>query len=168
LSKHRISEIKEQCDIVGMSIEQGLSLRKQLMVQRILERSKDLHRSFHVLKRKYNAGASILSLSKDLDQPPVALMRALLLDRVKNAYPMETDSDIKRLVKFGLRGEGVAYEQHMNERDRKELDTAKDHDNSSFSADPENERQVSQDWEGCLYTYLDTAGEHLLAHSFYS
>lgn len=157
LPESRISEITSTCGAMGMSLEQALSLRKQLAVQKIMEKSSSMRRDMNYIKKKYASGVDIASLSRELDQPAVAMLRAIILDSVRDQYQFMEDRDRKNMVKQALRGEGQVFET-LSERDKVQLEHAKTIDQMSFSEDPFNERQTSMEWEMALYGYLDEAG----------
>jgi hypothetical protein len=157
LSESRKQEIQNMATTVGMSIQQALSLRKQLLVQKIMMRSSSLNKNYQEVKHKYNQGSSIQELSTVYDQPPVAILRMILKEKVSIVYDYLLEKDRKNLIKLALREEGPVYETLMNERDRNELKVAKGIDQSSFSNNP-NERLTSIEWENQLYNYLTTEG----------
>lgn len=139
-----------------MTLEQALSLRKQLMVEKIMVRTTALRREYRSIKTQYKGGTNLQQISRSLDLPPVAIFRMLLDERVRATFPDLLDRDKKLLVKLALRGEGEAYETLMSKRDRKELAAAKEADQSSYSNDP-MEREKSIKWEQALCDYLDAA-----------
>lgn len=161
LSPERVAAIERSCASSGMRVEQALSMRKQLLVQKILHRSSALRKDLPAIQRSYNKGMSILRLSESMDQPPVAMFRLLLYDRVRNHFPDLLERDVKLLMKDALREQGVVYESLMDDRDRDELQSAKLYDQTSYSVDP-NERLASLAWELALYAHLDELGNQCI------
>jgi hypothetical protein len=157
LSEQRIAEIADTLERVGgyITMDQALSLRKQLLVEKIINTSTRMQKSSEALRHAYEKGRNILALSKKFDLPPVAIFRNILTYRARRRYPDLYERDLKDLVKFALRGEGDVYLNLLNDRDREELEIAKAEDQTSFAND-NNERIVSAHWENALYSYLNT------------
>jgi len=143
-----------------MLLEQALSMRKQLLVDKIVNDGWKMRKHSNNIRKAYDGGLSIAQLCIRYDLPPVAMIRDMLGFRVRNFRPFNKlrEKDLKRLVKDGLRGEGEAWDRLMSDRDKQELADAKAVDNMSYAEDDSGERLVSTEWEDSLYTYLDSQG----------
>lgn len=164
LSPERMKMIEASCAANSMRVEQALSMRKQLLVQKILTRNSALKKNLPAMKGSYERGVSILRMSERMDQPPMAIFRLLLYDRVRSKFQDLPERDIKLLIKEALREQGDVYESLMDARDKEELTSAKLNDQTSYSVDP-NERLTSLAWEHALYSYLDERGTYSNPHS---
>lgn len=146
-----------------MLFEQALSLRKQLLVDKIVNDGWKLRKNGDRIRRAYQQGVSLLDLAVQYDQPPVAIFRDMLTTRVRahRMFDDLRDKDKRNVVKAGLRGDGPAWDM-MSERDRHELATAKAVDHTSYAEEDSTERVRSADWEESLYAYLDASGVRYL------
>jgi hypothetical protein len=117
-----------------MLLEQALSLRKQLLVDKIVNDGWRLRKHGERMRKAYQQGVSLLDLAVQYDQPPVAIFRDMLTTKVRAHKRFEDlrDRDKRNLVKAGLRGDGPAWEM-MSERDRAELAAAKAVDHTSYA-----------------------------------
>ncbi len=117
-----------------MLLEQALSLRKQLLVDKIVNDGWRLRKHGERIRKAYQRGVSLLDLAVQYDQPPVAIFRDMLTARVRAHRRFEglRDRDKRNLVKAGLRGDGPAWEM-MSGRDREKLAAAKAVDHTSYA-----------------------------------
>eukprot|EP00596_Hydrurales_sp_CCMP1899_P000906 CAMPEP_0119051816 /NCGR_PEP_ID=MMETSP1177-20130426/73304_1 /TAXON_ID=2985 /ORGANISM="Ochromonas sp, Strain CCMP1899" /LENGTH=311 /DNA_ID=CAMNT_0007031149 /DNA_START=38 /DNA_END=970 /DNA_ORIENTATION=+ len=131
-----------------MLLEQALSMRKQLLVDKIVNDGWKMRKHSNNIRKAYDGGLSIAQLCIRYDLPPVAMIRDMLGFRVRNFRPFNKlrEKDLKRLVKDGLRGEGEAWDRLMSDRDKQELADAKAVDNMSYAEDDSGERLVSTEW----------------------
>ena len=150
-----------------MLLEQALSLRKQLLVDKIVNDGWRLRKNGDRIRSAYQRGGSLLDLAVQYDQPPVAIFRDVLTTRVRahRMFDDLRDRDKRNVVKAGLRGDGPAWELLMSARDKEELAAAKAVDHTSYAEEDSTERIRSADWEESLYTYLDGSGVRYLNES---
>lgn len=81
LDDDRVDEIAELIGKRPISLEQALSLRAALNQEKAVFSHGRLQRRAREMRRKYEGGESVLSLSKRYDFPPVNLFRAILTAR---------------------------------------------------------------------------------------
>mmetsp|Transcript_32786 Transcript_32786/g.55277 ORF Transcript_32786/g.55277 Transcript_32786/m.55277 type:complete len:446 (-) Transcript_32786:205-1542(-) len=108
LSESRISEIEKICNQEGVLFEQAMSLRKQLLVTKIMRSGGRLRREEAFIRSSYAQGISLAKLSRRKDLPAVALLRAVLTKRVRKFFPSLSEKEIKTVVKWALRLENRA------------------------------------------------------------
>lgn len=193
LSDKRVCEI---LDVLGvetetryyMTLNQALSLRKQLLVAKLSTTTWKLKESIGKLLGLYERGRSICDIAVDFDYPPVAILRGILAQRAAAMWPTIDYSDIKEVVKFGLRLDSDSQSQVRARDDTKpmswreensalnleraksllssndllQLSAAKKADQTSFSEENLEEREISLGWERSLYEYLDENGVQYL------
>jgi hypothetical protein len=147
-------------EVAKMLLEQAFSMRKQLLVDKIVNDGGKIRKHSKNIRKAYDGGLSIAKLCIRYDLPPVAIFRDMLGFRVKNFIPFSKlgEKALKLLVKNGLRGEGEAWDRLMNDRDKQELADAKAVDDMTYAEDDNGERKISMEWEKTLYTYLDSQG----------
>lgn len=97
----RLEEVERECKIWGMTLSQGLLIRRQLMVSKVVASSWKLknERKLVLAIENFERMISLMRLSADLDLPPVSIFRAIVARRVLEAYPDLRDRDRKRIVK---------------------------------------------------------------------
>ena len=156
LTDRRLNEIRSVCQRVGMSLQQGISVRKQVMVTQTVQSSSRLHKKIRYLSSSFVAGKGILQLSMEVNHPPVSILRAILQQRVQKALPeMYCKSVVKSIIYEELEAEHLI--QFLSETEQKELWQAKLADVVSY-VDPVNnlaEQNAASGWEGVLYQFLD-------------
>lgn len=198
LSDKRINEIADVCGVGGtpgtttttgggngnyMSLMQALSLRKQLLVSKIISSGWRLDKDMPRVRQQYKSGRDISDIAYDLDQPAMALLRNILTLRAQERYPELDFRDLKAFVRAALRNEPVpsedelegvsappttaaqpaAHHELLTPLDVVQLERAKLCDQMSFSEENVAERDMSQAWENALYTHLDSAGVKYLS-----
>jgi len=114
LDDERVDEIAELLGKRPISLEQALSLRAALNQEKAVFSHGRLQRRAQEMKRKYEGGESVVSLSKRYDFPPVNLFRAILSARNWS----------KNRIKETLR----EPERKLSERDLKEFRKAEAED----------------------------------------
>ena len=158
LGDARVEQIQDKCEELGMTLSQGLLIRNQLMVTKVVRNTWKLEKQFDSINNRFsNKERTILQLSRELDLPPVAIVRSILTKRVFEAYPELRLSDKKKMVKT------IISEQNEEQMDRflsdwelKQLQIAKQNDKVSFT-DVASEVRSSL-WEDALYAFLDQLG----------
>lgn len=151
---HRMDEIKFECDKVNMNILQAFSLRKQLLVNKVVDGSSSrLKKMFNQIERLYCNGNSILFLSEKYDIPPVSIMRSIIMKRVVDANPRMRNYNQKDIVKKILREDESVYSQYLDERDLLELQYSKLNDQITY-AEGDTERTESLGWEIAMIEFL--------------
>ena len=81
LPEERVQEIAAKLGNLPITLEQALSLRSALNQEKSVYSHSKLMRRANELSRRYNAGESVLALSKRFDAPPVNTFRAILTGR---------------------------------------------------------------------------------------
>ena len=114
LDDERVDEIAELLEKKPISLEQALSLRAALNQEKAVFSHGRLQRRATEMRRKYDGGESVLSLSKRYDFPPVNLFRAILSARNWS----------KNRIKETLR----EPDRKLNERDLREFRKAEAED----------------------------------------
>jgi hypothetical protein len=151
----RLDDVKATCENVGMTLRQGLLVRKQLMVSKVMRSSWKLkdERKLGYIIRRFQRQQSPLELSRDLDLPPVSLIRAVISQRVGEAYPDMLERDQKKIVR-SIIGEKDPdnVKQFLSAWELQELHSAKEVDVVGYN----EESQTPRLWEEALYDYLDT------------
>lgn len=151
----RLQEVEEECLYLGMTLPQGLLIRRQLMVSKAIRTSwklKDPKKFGYIVRRFQNEGCPLLQLSQEMDLPPVSILRAVVRERVDEAYPEMFHGDRKRIVKsiIGER-DSENVEKFLTDRELSELQAAKRYDMVGYS----EETATPVLWEEALYAYLD-------------
>ena len=139
-----------------MLLEQALSLRKQLLVDKIINDGWKLRKLSDRIHKAYHRGDSLLELARQYDLPPVAIFRDMLTSRVRNHRMFDglRDKDKRNVVKCGLRGDGSAWDLLMTARDKQQLAIAKSVDHTSYAEEDSTERLRSSHWEGTKLLFL--------------
>jgi len=162
LSEFRLKEIEQVCQGLEMTLEEGISLRRQEMVTRIVQSTWKLSKNQGKLSRQLSEGRSIADLSHGLDQPPVSILRTILDYRIGATLPSVEKSDGKLIVKAIVAGEltGPHLKNFLSSKEQHQLDIAKDTDLVGYSPPhDESQRQLAADlWEHKLHRYLDDQG----------
>jgi len=129
LPPHRRAQIEQVCLKEGVLVEQALSLRKQLLVEKIMKSGFRMRKEEANIRSAYANGDSIAQISKRTDLPAVALLRAVLVKRVRKYFDQLTEKEIKTVVKWALRwGSPEAMEVYDSEAREKEKEREKDKD----------------------------------------
>jgi len=80
----------------SITIQQALSLRKQLLVSKIKKDSWRVHHDLQKLIDRYTKqNKSLIDLAREFDLPPVAIFRAILGSRVRKHWPALLDRDVR-------------------------------------------------------------------------
>lgn len=151
----RLQEVEGECQHLGMTLPQGLLIRRQLLVSKVVQSAWKLkdERKFDYLKRRFeNEGCSLLELSKDTDLPPVSILRTIVAERVFKAHPDMFDRDRKRIVRsiIGEKDPDIV-EKFLTDHELSELQTAKEYDTVGYALNT----ATPVLWEEALYAYLD-------------
>jgi len=151
----RLQEVKEECQYLGMTLPQGLLIRRQLMVSKIIQsgwKLKNQKNLVYIVGRFQNQGCALLELSQEMDLPPVSLLRAMVAERVYEAYPKMFERDRKRIVKSIISEKAPEnVGKFLTDYEISELQIAKQYDVVGYS----EETATPVLWEEALYTYLD-------------
>lgn len=151
----RVTDVERGCLEVGMTLNQGFLIRKQLAVTKVMRNSWKLKKDFKSMERKFGTQQrTLLQLSKELDLPPVNIVRTILRERVDNAYPEMIFRDRKQMVK------SIVYEDNLElvntfltAWEIKQLQIAKEFDVIGYSADTTT-NGPPEEWEQAIYAYL--------------
>jgi hypothetical protein len=142
LEEDRVTEIAKKIDKYPISLEQALSLRSALNQEKsVYSHGRIMSRS-NELKRRYDAGQGIISLSTKFDAPPVNTFRAILTGRGW------TKTRIKETLKNPSK---------LNDRDKKEFQLAEQHDKVS-SVNQSETQSAAEIFEDILCNYFSSLG----------
>ena len=188
LTEQRLHEINKFCTKYNVNIQQGLSLRKQLLINKASWCTGRIFNEFKTIENCYNGGKSLEYIGSKYDVPHVAVIRTILLARVARLVPSLRQKDCKSIVKRILRGVSD-YEQLVagldefkldpesdvipqdifklvfKQRDQEELVRAKQLDQISYSDDLSNEKRASSYFEEVLTTFLTANNVSYLVES---
>ncbi len=143
LPEERVQVIASKLDHLPITLEQALSLRSALNQEKsVYSYSKLMHRA-NEISRRYNAGESIVALSKRFDAPPVNTFRAVLTGRgwTKNRIKETLNKNPSRL----------------NKRDREQFELAESVDRVS-SVNQTETQNAAEVFEVILCDYFSSVG----------
>ena len=143
LPEERVQEIAAKIDHLPITVEQALSLRSALNQEKSVYSHSRLMRRANELSRRYNAGESVLALSKRFDAPPVNTFRAILTGR----------GWTKTRIKDTLN----KNPSRLNKRDREQFELAESVDRVS-SVDQSDTQSAAEVFEEILCDYFDSIG----------
>ena len=86
-----------------MTLAQALSLRKQLLVSKIVNESWKLRENIPKIAKQYERGRSIVEISEVFDLPAMAVLRSIFTTRAQGLRPDMYSGDVKESVKIALR-----------------------------------------------------------------
>ena len=142
LPEQRVSEIAEKIEHLSISLEQALSLRSALNQEKSVYSHGRLMSRSNELKRRYDSGQGVLSLSKKFDAPPVNTFRAILTGRGWSK------NKIKEILKLPHK---------LNKRDREEFKLAEENDKVS-SVNQSETQSAAEIFEEVLCNYFSSLG----------
>ncbi|GFH58884.1 hypothetical protein CTEN210_15360 [Chaetoceros tenuissimus] len=127
----------------SMTMEQAKSLRNSILQDKVRNTHHKVVNQSKKLHERYIAGESVLSLSRELDCPPLAIYRALLSELG------HSKGQIKKIIK--AKGNG------LDQRSIDELRIAEDNDFIS-STDQDQVRKEAQEFEDTLEIFFKEKG----------
>jgi len=132
LPEERVQQIAKKIEKLDITLEQSLSLRSALNQEKSVYSHGRLMSRANELKRRYDSGESVLSLSTRFDAPPVNVFRAILTGRGWS----------KNKIK-----EALKVPSKMNERDREQFQLAESADRVSSvnQSETQNAAEVFED-----------------------
>jgi len=132
LPEERVQQIAEKIKNLDITLEQSLSLRSALNQEKSVYSHGRLMSRANELKRRYDSGDSVLSLSTRFDAPPVNVFRAILTGRGWS----------KNKIKETLKAPSK-----MNEKDREQFQLAESADRVSSvnQSETQNAAEVFED-----------------------
>ena len=132
LPEERVQQIAKKIEKLDITLEQSLSLRSALNQEKSVYSHGRLMSRANELKRRYDSGESVLSLSTRFDAPPVNVFRAILTGRGWSK------NKIKETLKVPSK---------MNERDREQFQLAESADRVSSvnQSETQNAAEVFED-----------------------
>ncbi|MBT3600782.1 MAG: TPD domain-containing protein [Euryarchaeota archaeon] len=153
LPEERVQQIAKKIEKLDITLEQSLSLRSALNQEKSVYSHGRLMSRANELKRRYDSGESVLSLSTRFDAPPVNVFRAILTGRGWSK------NKIKETLKVPSK---------MNERDREQFQLAESADRVSSvnQSETQNAAEVFEDILCDYFTSLNVRfrrQENLLA-----
>lgn len=166
LDGSRALEVELECSELGMSFHQAVSIRKQLMMRKMLKGSfklKDENTLGDIKKKFEQRQRPLLELSQEYDLPPVSIFRAIVAPRVLSANPqcscLQTRRPAGRIVQ-SIIGETDSdnVEAFLTEWELKQLQAAKENDVVGHQISC----TAAEEWEDAIYTFLDERGINYL------
>jgi hypothetical protein len=117
LSDRRVGEILDVLDSIrelprrDLTLAQAMSLRKQLLVQKLIASSWRLNddRPGAIgakVSAQYKRGAKVTAIAQRVDMPAVALLRSIFMERSKERWPQMRHGDHRDIIKIARRLEG--------------------------------------------------------------
>eukprot|EP00980_Cylindrotheca_fusiformis_P013312 scaffold3389_cov119-Cylindrotheca_fusiformis.AAC.4 len=151
----RLDEVEAACKRSGMTLAQGLLIRNQLMVSKVVSNSwklKDERKVKAIIRSIERQETQLLDIAHDLDLPPVSVFRAVVSFRVFEKYPDFLLRDKKRIVKSIISETSPDnLREFISEWELKELQKAKEYDVVGYS----EQTEAPVLWEKALYEFLD-------------
>ena len=138
LPEERVQQIAKKIEKLDITLEQSLSLRSALNQEKSVYSHGRLMSRANELKRRYDSGESVLSLSTRFDAPPVNVFRAILTGRGWS------QNKIKETLKVPSK---------MTERDREQFQLAESADRVS-SVNPSETQNAAEVFEDILCDYF--------------
>jgi len=143
LPQERVDEISKQISDLDITLEQALSLRAALNQEKSVYSHGRLMRRSNELRRRYESGDSVLSLSKRFDAPPVNTFRAILTGRGWS----------KNKIKESLK----SPKSRLKERDFEQFQLAEEADRVS-SVNQSETQTAAEVFEHILCSYFSSIG----------
>ena len=143
LPQERVDEISKQISDLDITLEQALSLRAALNQEKSVYSHGRLMRRSNELRRRYEGGDSVLSLSKRFDAPPVNTFRAILTGRGWS----------KNKIKESLK----SPKSRLKERDFEQFQLAEEADRVS-SVNQSETQTAAEVFEHILCSYFSSIG----------
>ena len=139
----KLKKLEEFLSSTSMTIEQAKSLRNSILQDKVRNTHHKVVNKSKKLHERYLAGESVLSLSRELDCPPLAIYRALLSEMG------HSKGQIKKIIKANGHG--------LDQRAIDELRIAEDNDFIS-STDQDRVRKEAQEFEDRLEIFFKEKG----------
>ena len=143
LPQERVDEISKQISDLDITLGQALSLRAALNQEKSVYSHGRLMRRSNELRRRYESGDSVLSLSKRFDAPPVNTFRAILTGRGWS----------KNKIKESLK----SPKSRLKERDFEQFQLAEEADRVS-SVNQSETQTAAEVFEQILCSYFSSIG----------
>ena len=160
----RAIEVELECAELGIGLDQALSIRKQLMMGKVLKggasKLKDERTMKRIRKEFEQRQRSLLEISQAYDLPPVSIFRAILAPRVLSAYPQFTCLDRNRpagrIVQSIIGGVDTdRLGEFLSDWEVNELKVAREFDVVGYSS---GNCTAAEEWESTIYDFLDGHG----------
>ncbi len=140
LPEEKVQQIAKKIENLDITLEQSLSLRSALNQEKSVYSHGRLMSRANELKRRYDSGESVLSLSTRFDAPPVNVFRAILTGRGWS----------KNKIKETLKAPSK-----MNQRDRDQFQLAESADRVS-SVNQSETQNAAEVFEDILCDYFSS------------
>ena len=140
LPEERVEQIAKKIEKLDITLEQSLSLRSALNQEKSVYSHGRLMSRANELKRRYDSGESVLSLSTRFDAPPVNVFRAILTGRGWS----------KNKIKETLKAPSK-----LNQRDREQFQLAESSDRVS-SVNQSETQSAAEVFEDILCNYFNS------------
>lgn len=164
LGGSRALEVELESEELGLTFQQSLSIRKQLLTSKLLKdgtsKLKNEQTRIKIVREFEKKQRPILELSQQYDLPPVTIFRAIMAPRVLHAFPqfgcLDRNKPSRRILQSIINE--VNHEQvnnFLSEWELNELQIAKENDVVGYHG---NSTDTAQEWEKSIYDYLDEQG----------
>lgn len=158
LTVERKEEIAQVAQTLGITLAQALNIRKQTLVSLTAFSSNKLKNQGGRLADLWRS-KGILELSHEIEQPPVSIVREILMHRVSRKIKGISTSAKKKIIRSIVYNELASphLEDFLSSHEQKELELAKTSDSVSYidQEASQEERGASGAWEQSLYGFLD-------------
>lgn len=156
LNDERLLEVEQKCRDLGMTLDQGLLIRKQLQVTHTMRNTWKLKKYFDSIKGKFcKESRTLLQLSRDLGLPPVNILREIVKERVFQEHPDMEIKDRNKIVKQVIREDNKALvSKFLTDWELDQLQVAKEVDIVGYESQPAGMEIESEKWEKAIYKFL--------------
>lgn len=160
----RALEVELESAELELTFQQALSIRKQLMISKILKvgtaKLKNEQTTKKILWDFEQRQRSLLELSYQYDLPPVTIFRAILAPRVHDAFPQfrcrNRNRPAGRIIQSIINEvDPGQVKSFLSEWEFKELQIAKENDVVGYNGDSTD---TAREWEKSIHNYLDKHG----------
>jgi hypothetical protein len=166
LEGRRIQELEKACCKLDMTLNQGLLIRKQVLMTSIVHGNWKLNsQNLGRIQSSFtDQQTSILDLTRELNLPPVGILRAIITSRVEETYPGLRQRDRKKIVQSIIREQDEEQlSQFLTGWEIEQLQIAKENDVMAYQKETGN---IDADlWEESLYDFLDELAINFVAES---
>jgi len=158
----RVLEVELECCEVGLTFHQAISIRKQIMMGKLLQgcwKLKEPRIMKSIIDKFEHQQKPLLEIAEQYDLPPVSIFREILAPRVLsvNSQPgyVKRKPPARRIVQSIINESSQDnMKSFLSEWEIKELQTAKHHDVVGYKSNCTS----AEDWEQQIYNFLDEQG----------
>ena len=156
LTASRQLELELECHDIGLTCQQGHSMRKQLLIKKALcnrdkLRDEDLLRR---LSREFKNGRrSLLDMSREIHLPPVSIFREILYCRLERVHNQKSKYARRRIIKSMLyECDSNVMSDYLSDLEFKQMQIAKLHDIVGYAG---HDAGIPKEWEDRVMDYLN-------------